>query len=90
MMGQMRLLDNRETSAGVVAGVGGGMPCRRGTLEWFELGGRRTDSVPAMFVTEARGAFADPYSLGNIGTTLLEPFRIVFDYPGGRIAFVAR
>lgn len=87
---ELKLLDGLETTDGRMGGVGGFVSVKKGTLEWFELGGRRSESVPAEFALEAKGAFADPYALGNIGGKLLAPFVLVFDYPRSRIAFVPR
>jgi len=36
------------------------------------------------------GALADRYTAGNIGQTFLDPFHLVFDYAGGRMAFLPR
>lgn len=87
---ELALLEGRETQPKVTGGVGGTVAMRTGALAWFELAGRRTENMPADFATEAKGAFADPYSLGNIGGRLLEPFILVMDYSHGRIAFVPR
>lgn len=87
---ELGLLEGRDTVESKAGGVGGFVAVKRGTLAWFELGGRRTEDVRAEFATEAKGAFADPYSLGNIGGVLLKPFVLVTDYRGDRIAFVPR
>ena len=87
---RLNLLAGRETVSAMAGGVGGMVPVKRGSLAWFELGGLRTENVSAEFATQAVGAFADPYSLGNIGGVLLQPFVLVTDYPHNRIAFVRR
>lgn len=87
---ELELLEGLETTDGKVGGVGGFVPIKKGRLAWFELGGVRTAEPKAEFALEPRGAFADPHVLGNIGGALLLPFTLVFDYPHGRIAFVAR
>lgn len=87
---RLGLLEGRETSDTKLGGVGGFVPAKAGVLEWFELGGTRIDGVKADFATEAKGAFAEPRTIGNIGTKLLEPFVLVLDYPHGRMAFVPR
>lgn len=62
-----------------------------GTARSFELAGYRFEDPEVMFaVGTADGPFQDRETLGNIGLRFMEPFRIVFDYAGGRVAFVAR
>ncbi len=87
---KLSLLDGRDTTHAQLGGVGGSVPARAGTLEWFELGGHRADNVPASFATRRIGAFADPYLTGTIGGKLLAPFVLVLDYSHERIAFVRR
>lgn len=87
---EFALLENRETVDGQAGGVGGSVAVKRGRLAWFELGGHRTENVLVEFATEAKGVFADPHSLGNIGGVLLAPFVLVTDYGNERIAFVPR
>ncbi len=86
---RLKLLEGRTTVPTAQGGVGGMSMARQGVLKWFEVGGHRTEDVPATFATQAKGAFATPYTLGNIGGGLL-PFKLVMDYQGGRIAFVER
>jgi hypothetical protein len=50
----------------------------------------RLEKVDATFALEAKGAFANAAKAGNIGTAMLEPFVLVFDYPKERISFVKR
>jgi len=61
-----------------------------GALESFELGGHDFGRIPAQFAIEDKGAFGDPYTLGNIGGKLIEPFLLVLDYPHERIGFVLK
>ena len=86
----LKLLEGRETIAAQQGGVGGRVAAKSGKLAWFELGGVRTDNLTAVFAAENKGAFADQYTLGNIGGDLLKPFRLVTDYQHDRIAFVKR
>ena len=87
---RFKLLDGRTTLPTANGGVGGAAAAQQGVLRDFTLGGRRTENVPATFATEAKGAFATPYTLGNIGGGLLRPFTLVMDYQHNRIAFVER
>lgn len=87
---ELGLLEGRETRASAAGGVGGHVPTRDGELASFELGGRRFAPLAAAFAVEDKGAFSDAYVWGNIGGELLEPFLLVFDYPGRRLGFVPR
>jgi hypothetical protein len=87
---RLKLLEGRETKPTVQGGVGGMIAAQQGTLKYFEVGGHRSENVAATFVTQAKGAFATPYTLGNIGGGLVKPFKLVMDYQHNRIAFVAR
>ena len=84
------LTAGRDTQASQSGGVGGNVGTRVGQLATFTLGGHEFRALPASFALEDKGAFADDYVWGNIGGKLLEPFRLVFDYPGGRLGFVPR
>lgn len=84
------LLENRQTAAASEAGVGGTVEARIGHIDWFELGGRRFQKVEATFSQAKTGAFSDRYLSGNIGQDLMEPFVMVFDFGGSRVAFLPR
>lgn len=87
---RLGLLEGRAVEDAKMGGVGGFVAAKRGDLAWFEIGGVRTEHVPALFATEAKGAFADAGRDGNIGVDLLRPFVMYFDYAGRRVAFVRR
>lgn len=87
---ELELLEGRETSAAMSGGVGGLVPMRQGRLEYFELGGRRFDDPEVSFATADRGAYDDVYVVGTIGGAFLEPFVLVLDYSGRRVAFLER
>jgi len=84
----MHLLAGKETTAGGMQGVGGTSEARMGKLAWFELGGHRFQGLTATFSLAKVGAFADRYLTGNIGQDLMEPFTMIFDFGGSRVAFV--
>jgi predicted aspartyl protease len=69
-------------------GVGGQAPAQTGTLSWVDFGGRRFHNVPALFPTHTASALAYPYPEGIVGAPLLDDFRILFDLPRRRIAFL--
>lgn len=85
---RLGLLEGRTTTGGRAGGIGGVSENRRGPLEWFELGGVRFERPMVEFSKAERGAFADDYLMGNVGTGLLEAFTVVFDHAHKRIAFV--
>lgn len=85
-----KLLDDRPVQDTMSGGVGGVVTAKKGTLKYFELGGNRTENVPAVFATQKTGAFDSTETLGNIGHDLVKSFKIVFDYQHQRIAFLKR
>ena len=87
---RLKLLEGRDTTPTVNGGVGGLVSAKLGDLAWFEIGGHRMERVAAVFAVQAKGAFANPYTLGSIGGGLVRPFVLVLDYQKGRIAYVAR
>lgn len=87
---RLGLLEGRETSAAMSAGVGGAVAARAGVLGSLVFAGRAFENLPVQFATVRKGAFADAYTDGNIGGQVLGPFRAVFDYPHRRAAFLAR
>ena len=87
---KMHMLEGRETTPAEMAGVGGSTEARAGNLAWFELGGHRFKNISVVFSLAKTGAFADHYFTGNIGQDLMEPFTVVFDFGGSRVAFLPR
>jgi hypothetical protein len=87
---RLHMLKNRRLEDTQMGGVGGSVQGKQGLLQNFELGGHKMDHIEVQFATEAKGVFANAYTDGNIGTELLEPFILVFDYQQTRIAFVKR
>ena len=87
---EFALLEGRETSGAMAGGVGGMVKMRSGTVTTFAIGGHTFENMPAQFATQRVGAFADPYTAGNIGGVVLGNFRLVLDYPHRRIGFIER
>lgn len=87
---KLNLLEGRKVSNANFGGVGGFVTAKSGTIEWLELGGKRFESVAALFPDAVKGHVGDMYLTGTLSTKLLEPFTTVFDYTGKRIAFVPR
>jgi predicted aspartyl protease len=87
---ELSLLDGRETTRATIGVPGGTMEVAMGEVKGFELAGYRFASLPAIFPSEAKGAFADPETIGNAGLECLGPFRVTFDYGRRRAAFVKR
>jgi predicted aspartyl protease len=84
---RLGLLEGRATNKTTVHGVGGALPALQGTTEWFELAGHRMTHIRTKFATQPKGAFGDPYTLGNIGGGILDRFTLVLDFSNRRIAF---
>ena len=84
------MLADRETRAGTVRGAGGVASFEVGEVDWFELHEHRFEPAPAIFGQDPTGSLADPCIDGSVGGQFLAPFRLVFDYPDGRLAFVPR
>jgi hypothetical protein len=87
---RLRLLEGRQVQAMPVQGAAGSVDTMVGELGWIEIAGRRRTDVPAMFVTGASGALADPHTLGTLGGILLAPSKLLFDYGRRRMAVVMR
>lgn len=87
---RLKLLEGRETRATQNGGVGGLVAAREGKIGWFKIGDYRFENPIAGFSLADKGAFTDIYTAGNVGATFLTPFRVVFDYPHKRIAFVKK
>lgn len=87
---ELGLLEGRAVEASQVGGVGGTGKASVGDLEWFEVGGHRVAPLRATFSLTETGAFSNARALGNLGTGMLRPFRVVFDYSRSRLALVPR
>ncbi|MFT5461606.1 MAG: hypothetical protein ACI8QS_000476 [Planctomycetota bacterium] len=84
------LKDRRVTGHAQVGGVGGMSTVTVAELEWFTLGGRRYEEVSALFSDSEIGAHSSQQTMGTLGSKLFEPFIILFDYQGQRIALIPR
>ncbi|MEP7271459.1 MAG: aspartyl protease family protein [Acidobacteriota bacterium] len=84
------LLEGRQTQSAVAGGVGGTVAVARGKLNWFEIAGHRFANPQVNFSLAKSGAFANPYSAGNIGGAFLSKFKIVFNYGERRIALIEK
>ncbi|MFT5688321.1 MAG: hypothetical protein ACI8PQ_001159, partial [Planctomycetota bacterium] len=52
--------------------------------------GRRYEDVSALFSDSEIGAHSSQQTMGTLGSKLFEPFIILFDYQGQRIALIPR
>lgn len=84
------LLEGRATSAASSGGVGGAIAARSGEVAWFELGGHRFEHLGALFARATSGSFTTRGLAGSIGQNLMQPFTVVYDFGGARVAFVAK
>jgi hypothetical protein len=82
------LLTGRETTDFTSHEAGGAHSAKVGKIEWFELAAHRFQSVDAGFMQADTGPFSTPYTTGTIGMGILGSFKMVFDYPHKRIAFI--
>jgi hypothetical protein len=87
---RLKLLEGRKTKSTPLGGVGGFTGGRSGKLAWFEVGGRRVEDLDARFAQTEKGPFSTPEIDGNLGTALLEPFVLFFDYRAQRLGFLRR
>jgi hypothetical protein len=83
------LLEERETVQRRILNFGASTTVQHGALQWLQIGQTRIDSTMADFSTSKMRVYPGPPEvLGIIGTELLSKYRIVFDYPHERIAFL--
>jgi len=89
-----KLLDGRETTRtlhkDLMESLWSSRPGDKGTIEWFEIGGHRIDNVTASFAPPQPDGepYGDQSPAGAIGLGLLDKFKVIFDYPHKRIAFI--
>ncbi|MBS1718088.1 MAG: aspartyl protease family protein [Armatimonadetes bacterium] len=83
-----KLLENRTTTDSSSNGIGGQMPSKLGTIDWFEVAGHRFEHPKVEFSLAERGSFANTYLAGNIGIALLRQYTLILDFSGQRIAFL--
>jgi hypothetical protein len=82
-----KLLEGRKTAGGALAGVGAAAKRASGTIAWLELAGAKHADLAAGFATGEPRPGA-PARDGLIGMTLLRRYRIIFDAPRSRAAFI--
>ena len=87
---ELKLLEGRDASEAQLGGVGGFVKAKKATLTSFEIGAQRIENMSAEFAIEPVGAFGDSSTMGNVGNGLIRRFRVVFDYPHSRMAFLTR
>src|SRR5262249_50613191 len=63
---ELSLLEGRETTKTSIGVPGGTMEVAMGEVKDFELAGHVFESLPAIFPTETKGAFADRETIGNL------------------------
>jgi hypothetical protein len=76
-----RLLDNRRTSRAFGGGVGGTVEFAVARLKTVTIAGFELHDVPTAFHgDDVGGAFDTTKQAGNLGTGILNRFRVIFDY----------
>lgn len=84
---EQKLLDGRQVRETQAFGSGGSFKLLLGSIEWFELAGRRFKNPVAEFFTGGEGYEMEGRA-GIVGRDFMSPFTVVFDYRERRIAFV--
>lgn len=83
------LVGDREELEPITAQtLGGPVQGLRGSIRWFEVGGSRLRDVPVTLVEAAPAAYGAASPDGYLGLGLLGSFRVVFDLPHERVAFL--
>ncbi|MEA2172685.1 MAG: hypothetical protein QOD00_277 [Blastocatellia bacterium] len=80
-----KLLEGRKVKEETNLGAGGAYQELMGTIEWFELAGYRFKNPEAGFRV---AGLSREGGAGVVGREFLSVFKIVFDYPDRRVAFV--
>lgn len=84
---KLDLLKGRELAVGRAIGIGGETVIQKGVIDWFEMGGHRFERPIVAFFQKANLGGVEEDTLGYVGGTFLEPFRLVLNYPEEKIAF---
>lgn len=87
---KFKLLDGRRTTKAIPGGAGGQAESLNGHIAYFTVGDHRYEIPEVGFQLATKGAFSTRYLAGNVGMGFLRDFRIVFDYPHGRMALEYR
>src|SRR5579863_6374663 len=82
------LLTQRATTDSQFGGAGGFAKSKKGQVLYFEFGGYRFEKPTVGFQLGEAGVISNSIVDGNIGMGFLSQFRIVLDYPRGRIGFI--
>jgi len=85
---KLKLLEGRKTDQSGFGGVGGIRAARKGSVESFTVCGNTLRNVDTTFSQAEKGALAEDTSQGTIGLELLNQFRVIVDYSGGRVALI--
>jgi outer membrane lipoprotein-sorting protein len=84
---EQKLLEGRKTVDATVSSSGGDFKNAVGSLEWFELAGYKFMNPKVSFRIAGVGYEAEGVA-GVVGRVFMRPFKVVFNYPERRIAFV--
>lgn len=81
------LLGELLPAAKLIGGIGGGVGGHVGVVDSLRMGDIRIDSLQVLLPDTAGGLAGSEELAGNIGNRVLENFRLLFDYAGGRLVF---
>lgn len=59
-------------------------------LDWIEVAGERFEQRSVAYSADQSGLFCDPFTVGNIGATLLSEHRVFLDYEQERFALLRK
>lgn len=87
---RFKLLEGRETKTAMSGGVGGMKKVARGSVKELTLCGRKVPDVDTSFSQATSGAMAGEDAQGTIGVGALHGYRLILDYPRGKVALVPK
>lgn len=87
---RFNLLDGRETKGTFSGGVGGIKSSRSGKVKSLTIAGQTLNDVGTTFSEATTGGTAGEDAQGTIGVGVLAEFRMILNYPAGKIAMIRR
>lgn len=82
------LFGDGPVSRSMTGGVGGNVLAYNGMIPWFAFGGHRFENLGVTLVKADDGVMAERAVAGLIGNDLMGRFKLLWDVPGKRIAFL--
>lgn len=82
------LFGDGPVNRSMTGGVGGNVLAYNGMIPWFAFGGHRFEDLGVTLVKADDGVMAERAVAGLIGNDLMGRFKLLWDVPGKRIAFL--